>query len=529
MAQGDPTSSPSHSLSDHDFGALARHEHGEGEYDHDHDDDFADIGSYDGGDVSLISMGLDVGSSGTQVIFTRLEMRGAGEHRALLRHVKSRKTLYMSEVAPTPFVASEKIDEDRLWDILARAFQGAGLTPDDVETGVVILTGTAALRDNAALIADRVARECGDLVCAAAGHHMEAVLAAYGSGLVALSREGMGRCLLNIDIGGGTIKFSIVEDGHIRHTAAMMGGGRLIVIDRDHRIVRLEPAGVLFARRAGYDLSLGDIISDKIMADVARAIADALMRVLTEPDAEDIRALYVTDVLSRAWLHRVEGVRASGGVAEFIYGRESRDFWDLGRGIGLALDRFSSLPFPLVEAGECIRATAFGASQFTVQLSGQTLFISSPLTLLPARNLPVIKPDIDFAGDLTSSAIEDAIKMHRHHFDLSHADARFALAFRWRGSPDYARLLSFARGVQHGCADILAVGGPLYIMLEGDLAHNVGAILKNDIGLTNDVLVIDGVALRDFDYIDIGRIRLPSHTVPVTVKSLLFGAVQKKG
>jgi ethanolamine utilization protein EutA len=40
--------------------------------------------------------------------------------------------------------------------------------------------------------------------------------------------------------------------------------------------------------------------------------------------------------------------------------------------------------------------------------------------------------------------------------------------------------------------------------------------------LTNEVLVIDGVVLWDFDYIDLGRIRMPSKTVPVTVKSLVF-------
>jgi len=34
--------------------------------------------------------------------------------------------------------------------------------------------------------------------------------------------------------------------------------------------------------------------------------------------------------------------------------------------------------------------------------------------------------------------------------------------------------------------------------------------------------VIDGVTLQDFDYVDLGKIRLPSMTVPVTIKSLIF-------
>ena len=36
------------------------------------------------------------------------------------------------------------------------------------------------------------------------------------------------------------------------------------------------------------------------------------------------------------------------------------------------------------------------------------------------------------------------------------------------------------------------------------------------------VLAIDGIVLWDFDYIDLGRVRMPSFTVPVTIKSLMF-------
>lgn len=530
MTQGDPKYPPPsrHSLADHDFGALADHRHDDGEHDHDHDEDFADIDTYDRGAVRLLSAGIDIGSSGTQIIFTRLQMHGAGVHRALAHRVKERETLYMSPVAPTPFGADHQINEDKLWDILAQAFQAADLTPDDVETGALILTGEAARRDNARVIAQRIAAECGDLICAAAGHHMEAALAAYGSGLVEASRQGMGRCLLNVDIGGGTTKFAIVDDGHIKHTAAMKGGGRLLVVDRDGRLIRCEPAGALFAQRAGYELKLGDRIDRPLMAAVAQNMAQAILRALVEPDAQDVRDLFVTEPLDVHWLSKVQGLRASGGVAEFIYGREHRDFWDAGRDLGHALNGFAQTPWPLLEAGECIRATAFGASQYTVQLSGQTLFISTPARLLPQRNVLVLRPDLDLSDALSVEAIAHAISAQRILCDVTDEHARFALAFAWRGAPSYERLLILARAIVAGCADILVADGPLYIILDGDVAHNLGAILKNDLHLRQDVLVIDGVAVRDFDYVDIGRIRLPSQSVPVTVKSLLFGAVQKK-
>ena len=50
----------------------------------------------------------------------------------------------------------------------------------------------------------------------------------------------------------------------------------------------------------------------------------------------------------------------------------------------------------------------------------------------------------------------------------------------------------------------------------------LGGLLREELAVTSELLVIDGLSLRDFDYIDIGRIRFPSNTVPVTIKSLIF-------
>jgi ethanolamine utilization protein EutA len=51
---------------------------------------------------------------------------------------------------------------------------------------------------------------------------------------------------------------------------------------------------------------------------------------------------------------------------------------------------------------------------------------------------------------------------------------------------------------------------------------NLGTILRLDLGIENEIMVIDGVALWNFDYIDLGRMREPSNTVPVMIKSLVF-------
>jgi ethanolamine utilization protein EutA len=518
-----------HSVADHRYGALSAHEHGEGAFDHDHDEDFLPLGSKSLESVPLISLGLDVGSSGTQVIFTRLEMRGPGEHRALRRQAKARETLYMSPVALTPLRDDDLIDEDKLWAIVSRAFEAAGLTPDDIETGVVILTGAAAARANAQAIAQRVAEEVGELVCAAAGDHMEAMLSAWGSGAVAASAQGAGRRILNIDIGGATTKFAVADHGRVIMTAALRIGGRLMAVDLSNTIVRLDPAGARHAAHCGLDWRKGDSARPEDMSSVAQSMARALVAALVErPMPAAVAALFVTEPIGD--FGPIDEVMVSGGVAEYVYGREKRDFGDLGWRLGRAFRKLldeGALPWRLAPAGECIRATALGASEHSVQISGQTIHISDHAALLPRRNLQVVQPDFVFGETVEAGAVARAIRQHRAALGLDAPASDFALAFRWRGSPDYARLRGFAEGVLEGMADLIAAGAPLYLMLEGDAAQSLGAILREDLGLRNDLLLIDAISLRDFDYVDIGRVRLPSNTVPVTIKTLLFGAPVK--
>ena len=515
-----------HSVADHRFGALSAHEHGEGEFDHDHDEDFLPLDSKSLESVPLISMGLDVGSSGTQVIFTRLDMRGPGEHRALRRQAKSRETLYMSPVALTPLRDDDLIDEDKLWAIVSRAFEAAGLTPDDIETGVVILTGAAAARANAQAIAHRVAEEVGELVCAAAGDHMEAMLAAWGSGAVAASAQGSGRRILNIDIGGATTKFAVADNGRVTATAALQVGGRLMAVDLSNGITRLDPAGARHGAQIGVDWRKGEIARPEDMSRVAQAMARAIVAALVErPLSAQVEALFLTDPIGD--LGAIDEVMVSGGVAEYVYGRENRDFGDLGWRLGRAFRKLldeGALPWPLAPPGECIRATALGASEHSVQISGQTIHISSHAALLPRRNLQVVRPDFVFGETVEAAALADAIRRHRTALGLDEPTDDFALAFRWRGAPDYPRLRAFGEGIMRGMADRIAIGSALYLMLEGDAAQSLGAILQDDLGLRSDVLVIDGIVLRDFDFVDIGRVRLPSNNVPVTIKTLLFGS-----
>jgi ethanolamine utilization protein EutA len=513
-----------HTLADHLYGSDHDHVHGDGSADHDHDHDLGPAGPLEENplwlhdNLSLASVGIDIGSAGTQVIFSRLHMRRLGEELSSRYFVVARDALYQSPVAFTPYIDEVRIDEQALGRIIDDAYQAAGLHPDEIDTGSVILTGEALRRENAQAIAELLAEMGGEFVCAAAGHHMEAMLAAYGSGAAKVSHDEDLR-VLNVDIGGGTTKLAVIENGRVLETAAVHIGGRLLVVNGERRITRLDPAGRDLARRAGLEWGLGKQVSDAELDALGDWMAKTLCRAILESAEES----YLTAPLRD--LSGIEGVMFSGGVGEYVYGREERDFGDLGRRLGLALRRRldeARLPWRLLPAGECIRATAFGASEYSVQLSGNTVYVSQPGELLPRKNLQVLQPPVRLEGKLEAEAVAAAIASHFKAFDVVEGDAEVALAFRWRGEPSFERLSAFARAIAISLPRTIEQGKPVYVILDGDIAQTLGTLLKEEWGIGSEVLVIDGIALRDFDFIDLGRIRMPSHTVPVTIKSLVF-------
>jgi ethanolamine utilization protein EutA len=530
MAMADPDdrskTSPGHTLADHRLGADLAHVH-DGDADHDHDDfddgPIEDNPLWIADNVTLTSVGIDIGSAGTQVIFSKVHLRRLSEELTSRYYVVARETLFRSPVALTPYQSEERIDDAGLRAIIDQAYRDAALDHRDIDTGVVILTGEALRRDNAQAIAGLLAAQGGDFVCATAGHHMEAMLAAYGSGAARVSSD-QNKRILNIDIGGGTTKLALIEQGRATRTAAIHIGGRLQVVDPAGQIVRLDPAGQHHAAQAGFRWQKGEHAEPAALDKVAAYMADALLAAIRmRPLPPPLAALYLTEPI--ADLGAIDGIMISGGVGEYVYRREDRDFGDMGRRLGLALRQrldAGALPWPLLPAGECIRATALGASEYSVQLSGNTSTITDPGVLLPRRNLQVVQPPYVCEETIDPDKLAAAIRAHFTAFDLRDGEDEVALALRWRGAPSHERIHAFAQGIVRGMPRTIAGKKPLYVMLDGDVAQTLGAILREELNVESEILAIDGVVLWDFDYIDLGRIRLPSMTVPVTIKSLMF-------
>src|SRR6185369_17437487 len=229
-----------------------------------------------------------------------------------------------------------------------------------------------------------------------------------------------GKRILNIDIGGGTTKLAMVENGRVASTAAIHVGGRLQVVDDSGRIVRLDPAGQHHAAQAGFHWHKGDSADPAALDKVADYMADALIAAIRmRPLPPPLKALYLTEPI--ADLGTIDGVMFSGGVAEYVYDREDRDFGDMGRRLGHAMRKrldSGALPWPLLPAGECIRATALGASEYSVQLSGNTSTITDPGKLLPRRNLQVVQPPYACEEAIDPDQLAAAIRSHLVAFDL---------------------------------------------------------------------------------------------------------------
>ncbi|MEU6656057.1 ethanolamine ammonia-lyase reactivating factor EutA [Streptomyces sp. NPDC046900] len=491
--------------------------------DHDHDDEpdvpLKENPIWQQDNVTLYSVGVDIGSSGTQLAFSRLHLRRLSEDLTSRYVVVRRESLYESPVHLTPFGTDLQIDAVRLGVLLDEAYAEARLTPEMIDTGAVILTGEALRRRNAEAIAEVVSECAGDLVCATAGHHMEAMLAAYGSGAVRASSREHSR-LLNVDIGGGTTKLTLVDDGRIVETAAFHVGGRLIAV-ADGVVARIEPGGRRHALRAGHDLVLSSPVTDDQLDDVAALMTAELLGVLGGRHTEATEGLWLTKPLSIP--ERLDGIVFSGGVAEYVYGTQTADFGDLGRRLGGELRRSAEgglLPAPMLPAAERIRATVLGASQYTVQLSGITSHLDSAERTLPRRNVPVARPTYVLGYAVDSGAVAGALEEHLYRF--TRHDGDLAVALSWTGDPEYHRLRAFGEGIVKGLSARIAAGERLYLVVDGDIARTLGRILCDELGVENDLLILDGLFLRDFDYVDLGRVRQPSGTVPVTIKSLVF-------
>ncbi|HYI66413.1 MAG TPA: ethanolamine ammonia-lyase reactivating factor EutA [Candidatus Limnocylindrales bacterium] len=464
--------------------------------------------------VELTTVGIDVGSATSHLMFSHLHLRRRAQGYSSRFVVVERRVLYRSEILLTPYQADGLIDADRLETFFADAYLAAGLARDDIDAGAVILTGVALERANSRRIAELFADEGGKFVCASAGHNLEALLAAHGSGSVARSADG--DVVLNIDVGGGTTKYALSVDGQVAATMAIWGGSRLIVVDDEGCIARVEPPVERIAADLGIGLEVGSPVTDETLERLATAVAARIMDAAAGSPPDEVLAGELPAS------PRPARIVFSGGVSEYLAEAKGKSHGDLGPHLARALRaRIEELGIPVEPAAERIRATVIGASQFTLQLSGNTIHLSGPIEL-PMHNVPVVAIDVSEDVEIDPGAVASSIERRAGQLDLTEREEAIAIAVSWAGEPRYGQLRALADGIAAAHLGSRRSAGALIMVLEADIGASMGSILRDEIGVPGAVVAIDGIELSDLDFIDIGERIRPANVVPVVIKSLVF-------
>lgn len=476
--------------------------------------------------TAILSVGIDVGTSTTQVVFSKLQMDNAGGYFSVPRvAIVDKEVVYKSEIYMTPLKTDVLIDTEALRDIVAAEFRKAGYRPEDTDSGAVIITGESARKENSDAVLKSLSDFAGDFVVSAAGPDMESLIAGKGSGAWQYSMDHHCR-VANLDIGGGTTNVVLFEDGETLARGCLDIGGRLICMNPQGIITKVSPAAAVMAQAAGVSVSVGDRCDELKLTAVTRQMAaalnaylgvgtkdiDAILRKIKTPGSSDFPVP-----------EKVQAVFFSGGVADLIY-HESADTWaygDIGVLLGRAI-RESRLftDFQKMEPGETIRATVVGAGTYTTTISGSTITYSDDI--FPLKNIPVIKLDEELQEACFAGETEPVIR--RIQWVLGQNDEEhFILAMPGKRNPGYMEMKRAAASIRQIMDRVQPPGEPILLVIESDIAKAMGQMIRQQPDLKRQVVAIDSIHVEDGEYVDMGKPMMNGMVIPVVVKTLIFG------
>jgi len=470
--------------------------------------------------VELLTVGIDIGSSTSHLLFARVVLRRETEELSSRFIVIDRQIVWRSPILLTPFLPDGTIDAAELRHFFAHCYEDAGYKRSHIDTGAVILTGEAIKRRNARAIDEIFANESGRFVCATAGHKLECMLAAHGSGATELSTKRNG-CGLHVDIGGGTTKLALINKGEILDVAAFAVGGRLVAQDKDGQWTRVDESAQLVAAELGIPTDPASLAVEENRLAIARRLAAVAVDEILGTPLDDLgRRLELTERLERHI--KPDYVTFSGGVSEYIFEYETKSHGDIAQLLAreLIAQLTPKLDVPIVDAGQRIRATVIGASQFTVQVSGKTMYRTGDKGL-PSHNIPVAH-----LGRIVPEAIDpdEIAAAFRASADRQDRDINqpLALAFTWNGMPEYQRLHAMAKAIKAFAAPTGRREELLVLVIDGDVGQTLGRILDRELQIGPNLISLDGVQLKELDFVDLGEFINPPGVIPVVIKSLLF-------
>lgn len=480
---------------------------------------------------SMLSVGIDVGTTTTQLIFSRLILGGgaASSSQSPLSRMRSagivdKEVLYRSQIHFTPLKGPDEIDAPALEQILRQEYERAGILPDQVETGAVIVTGETAKKRNADAILEAISALAGDFVVTVAGPHLESMISGRGAGAASYSREHY--CTVtNVDIGGGSANSAIFRQGELIAAAAMNYGGRILQLDPASGHIRhiADPARLII-EYLGLPFQLGSQPALAHLRTFTHCMADltvSLIEGTSHPLGDKLMLTTHSPVSGQGTI-----LFFSGGIGHYFYEpltinsvADAALHGDVGPLLAESLRLHPAIQsYTIRRPPETMRATVMGASSQTVTLSGSTIWAEAEI--LPIRNVPVVRaqwPAVPPTRQQAAQAAQEAIT----RWDVNPAESQFALALELTWKLDFNQLSELAAGLADFALARLPAQQPFIIIIEHDYARALGQSVKTLIP-QHPLLVVDQVGLQEGDYIDIGRPLLDGRVVPLSVKTLIF-------
>ena len=436
----------------------------------------------------LLSVGLDVGTTSTQMVVSRLTVENqASAFSVPDMEIRQRELLYQSPVFFTPLLEGNRMDAAALRRLVEQEYEKAGITRQMVDTGAVIVTGESSRTENAAAVMEALSNLAGHFVVAAAGPDLESVLAAKGAGAADYSGR-TGETVLHMDIGGGTSNLALIQKGEITATGCMNVGGRLVKLERGI-ITYVSPV-----LQGIFHKQVGEALSQEEARRLTVRLAEALEMAAGLRPSDGLLEQLTTQEAAGALPLNAPGEKLtlsfSGGVADCIE-REIpwQEFGDIGPLLGQAIRTSRLCSGKYVLGTNTIRATVIGAGCHSTQLSGSTVY--SQNVQFPLKNIPVI----------TQKA------------QRTQQEGNVFFALPGVRSPTYAQ-------VQQMAAEISRLPQPIYLCLEQDMAKALGQAMALRLGRDAEILCIDRIRVHPGDYLDVAAPVGPAF--PVVVKTLVL-------
>jgi ethanolamine utilization protein EutA len=472
---------------------------------------------------TLLSVGIDVGTTTTQLIFSRLAVADVARPGQIPRvAITVREVIYQSPITFTPLLDRDTVDAVRLTALAHSEYAAAGVDPRQVETGAVIITGETAKKKNADEILRALAGLAGEFVVSVAGPHLESLIAGRGAGAAAYSQTHFAT-VTNVDIGGGSANTAVFRAGAFVAAAAMNYGGRILEVDPATARVRhiAEPARLILAE-CGLHLRSDAPVTLVELRRFTDRMADLTVELVEGTASPLAQQLYLTPPSPVSG--KGSTLMLSGGIGHYYYEpipihtvADAARHGDVGPLLAESLRRPPVLQgYHVVRPAETLRATVVGAATQTVTLSGSTIWAER--AVLPLRNAPVVRPLV--APDMTTTELAAAISAAVDRWDVDRRGEPFAIALETGQRLDYNALVKLATAL-HEFAATLPPERPLVVIIERDYAQALGQTVKG-LAPQRPLLVIDQVGLAEGDYIDVGAPLMDGRVVPLSVKTLIF-------